>query len=854
MKSNQEENKMNKTYYVRCCLSLAAALVVSSAQAFNWSDYSAGADVLVSENATATDADMSTINSYSKLRFTSGTTITFDISGDVSLVCPVAATGTVVKCGAGTLTIAASSAESEETFKDVDFEVKAGMLKMPQDSSLSDFTVGKVTIDEGGTFMTRPRKAIIIDGGLWGAGIITNTATTGDSQLRVNNESATPCVFSGRILGNGIRWFSNGNAHLTGRSSNFSGDFAQTDGGESAEGRGTVGFVKIGNPGEESSIGSGSGLVSREHAARMLYLGTGETTSKNYSYYDRYSTGIHYWDAGAHGGVTFTGEWKNGLGYFERLVLTGSNTVPCVIQGEWTGDSGTNATYVTKRGSGTWRFADNSRRDLSGVIAVEDGTLEFETIAEANENCSLGRAMCLQLPYSAKKRNASKDVDYAYLLGTTSSTGTMAYVGSADGICRSRPFAVTGRGRLSNAGTGRLSLADAFAATADGGTFVLDAPAGGTNSFALVRDGAAGGALSVEKTGAGVWALDGTNTFSGSLAVKEGTILVRNLPCTWFRFTVMETAYGRYKRLGGAAPTSSNDANTEIQELALYDANGVRRNVNMAFDDTYADVTSLPAGHACWTRAGTIISATGRDGDKMFDDIGTGNGCCIYYKDGNDKNMAVRLDTPSSWIPVVMHLDPQVAPITAFDVLTKSGTANGRTPIAYKFEVSHDGWDWRTVYTETNTPAASAQCWLSDPNESFTAGAVRPGKGFATGERTFATGEILPNVSAVSVASGATLEAQGDIELKTLCVDASGTGNGTVRGFAFVETGTLHVTEYDMSSSALKIPMLFENCTGLDNLSNWSLVVNGAVCRTYRVRAMSDGVVILPPGLMIFIR
>lgn len=844
---------MNKTAHVRCFLSLAAAFVALSAQAFNWSDYSEGADVLVSENATATDYDMSIINSYSKLRFNFGTTITFDISGDVFLSCPVAATGTVVKCGTGTLTITASAAESEETFKDVDFEVKAGMLKMPQDSLLSDFTVGKVTIDEDGTFMTRPRRSIIIAGGLWGSGIVTNSATTKDSQLRVNNQSATPSVFSGRILGNGIRWFSNGNAHLTGMSSNFSGNFEQNEGGDFSEGCGTVGFVKIGNPGEESSIGSSSSIGSREHGSRMLYLGAGETTSKSFIYWGRYTDGVHYWDAGAHGGITFTGEWINSKNRFERLVLTGSNTVPCVINGKWTGDSITNATYVTKRGSGTWRFA-HRYRELSGVIAVEDGTLEFETIAEANENCSLGLATCLQLPYSAGKRDPSKDVDYAYLLGTPSSTGTMAYVGSADGICRSRPFAVTGRGRLSNAGTGRLSLADAFAATADGGTFVLDAPAGGTNSFALVRDGAAGGALSVEKTGAGVWVLDGTNTFSGSLAVKEGTLLVRNLPCAWFRFTVLETAYGRYKRLGGAAPTSGNDANTEIQELALYDANGVRRNVNMEFHTTYADVTSLPAGHACWTRAGTIISGDGRDGDKMFDDIGTGNGCCVYYKDGNNKTMAVRLDTPSSWIPIVMHLDSQIAPITAFDVLTRLGTAIGRTPVAYKLEVSHDGWDWRTVYTETNTPAASATHWFSDPDESFTAGAVRPGKGFATGERIFAAGEILPNVSAVSVASGATLEAQGDVELKTFCVDASGAGNGTVRGFAFAQTGTLQVTGYDMSSGAPKIPMLFENCTGLGNLSNWSLVLNGAVCGTHRVKVAEDGIVIVPPGFVITIR
>ena len=49
------------------------AAVPFLACAFNWSDYPAGAVVTVTGNATATDADMATINAYSKLCFASGT-------------------------------------------------------------------------------------------------------------------------------------------------------------------------------------------------------------------------------------------------------------------------------------------------------------------------------------------------------------------------------------------------------------------------------------------------------------------------------------------------------------------------------------------------------------------------------------------------------------------------------------------------------------------------------------------------------------------------------------------------------------------------------------------------------------
>ena len=103
---------------------VAAVLLAASAQAFNWSDYPAGAVVTVTGNATATDADMATINSYAKLCFASGTRLTFDISGDESLTCPVAATGTIVKCGTGSFALTASALNgSMNRLRYIDFEV-----------------------------------------------------------------------------------------------------------------------------------------------------------------------------------------------------------------------------------------------------------------------------------------------------------------------------------------------------------------------------------------------------------------------------------------------------------------------------------------------------------------------------------------------------------------------------------------------------------------------------------------------------------------------------------------------------------------------------------------------------------
>jgi hypothetical protein len=104
------------------------------------------------------------------------------------------------------------------------------------------------------------------------------------------------------------------------------------------------------------------------------------------------------------------------------------------------------------------------------------------------------------------------------------------------------------------------------------------------------------------------------------------------------------------------------------------------------------------------------------------------------------------------------------------------------------------------------------------------------------------------------VAAGATLEALGDVELKTLSVDASGAGNGTVRGFAFASAGVLDVTGPASFGGRLDVPFAFEDCTGLENISKWTLKIDGATTRKYGVVASPTGVSLFSQGTIIVIR
>ena len=82
-----------------------------------------------------------------------------------------------------------------------------------------------------------------------------------------------------------------------------------------------------------------------------------------------------------------------GDGFNQRFILTGANASECVIAGPIKKymDNGTNCNWrFIKKGSGVWRFSNVANTEMAGVIAVENGTLRYDSIADAGRVCSLG--------------------------------------------------------------------------------------------------------------------------------------------------------------------------------------------------------------------------------------------------------------------------------------------------------------------------------------------------------------------------------------------------------------------------------------------------------------------------------
>jgi hypothetical protein len=112
----------------------------------------------------------------------------------------------------------------------------------------------------------------------------------------------------------------------------------------------------------------------------------------------------------------------------------------------------------------------------------------------------------------------------------------------------------------------------------------------------------------------------------------------------------------------------------------------------------------------------------------------------------------------------------------------------------------------------------------------------------------------------ISVAAGARLAVTGGdaITLRDgikLTVDGSA-GAGTFANMVFPENGTLELVNVPEFSGSLEMSITGENATGLDNISNWGLSVNGIVQNgtKYRCRYSNGKIVMYRPGTVVVFR
>ena len=786
------------------------------------------------------------------------------------------------------------------------FHVKQGELDFGASwGAKINHTFKRLIVEENATVYCMASGSMYFKG-IWGGGTIVGPAgssvkfyiSRSPEQYNDHENKDEPTVFSGKITGNFNSFIPYGSTLFTGVESDFTANVLEIYGMSAARTNATCGFMHLGTKGTASSLGTPGTVSLTRGNVIMKYLGTtDEETNRDFTFYDSSAAPLVV-DAGSSGSLTLNGVLQHQTKVYNqhRVTFSGSNlSAVSVVSNKFTSTtepvSGEQCSFfVRKSGPGTWRFADRSADSaLSGVVGVDGGTLEFETIRNIGEQCSLGDATDLYEDSGNVVTNLHT-VPYAHFIGGAESDAVFSYVGSEVPYIENRPVAVTGNGRF-QAGNCEAFGWKGFMGIGTGEKRITYACAAGqTNLVANVTDanGGAEGTLSVVKDGPGDLVLSGDLSFGGDIIAKGGgTLRVRDLngaSYEYYRLVMKETAAGsplpEYAHFQIYTTTSSKGNGSRmvaLSEFGLYDSSGTRLN-QYAYTSTNSSTVTVQPAHSAMEHADQAIFGTSSNAGSLhfgrLFDCSTGSGSYTYMR-WSDNQKYLRPDDPSTWMKIVVRLPKEKAGAASFDLnyvfpFSETADTDARTqPTAFSIEGSADGMNWTELYATNNVvfEAPNYYFWLSSMTSAFTNEAfassnkMKPELAWhgriplaSTADATSYT--VLDNVRAIGAAAGTKLVFESENgsrkAVSGLKVDVAD-GIGTFENFALAANGTLYVDGVG-NANVQVIPGDLSGIANLGNASGWSLSVNGAPTARYKFTLKADGIKLFRKGIRVSFR
>ena len=737
--------------------------------------------------------------------------------------------------------------------------VSGGRLILDWDD-VTKCSIDSLTVDFGAVVDIHSSKTLVTRK-FFGSGEITSS-TKGALQTFSNANMMSD--FSGKLTGN-LKLTSCSVILLKGTESTNTGA-VYVLGNENADMNhdSRLGVAKLGKEGETASAGAGSEInfgQQTSYPGGLLYLGNGEESNRNLMLMSAKPNAFPYIDGGAFGGLNLTGEIeinsKSSLN--SRFGLCGSNVTDCVFATKMTEIDDANGNHVSfhivKRGSGTWKLDPKATSTWSGAITVEEGTLKFCSLKEAGVFCALGYATNLFECYTGAFDENCR-VDWAIALGSDDGKeGTMEYAGNESVLCTTRPIVLKGDGRILHNAETRFAFKGI---TSDGEkpkTLTLDGSGFGENIISGLDD-SEGGKISVRKKGTGRWILSANASIRGNIDVQSGTLCVMAPPSSyeWFRFTDMQVYTNTVTTKDGEILYGDPPSSTfYMREMAFFDEDGISQSIGLNCVEDWRNIQPGEFAYAKDPMKGSISNW-----DKLFDDAGNS-----YVS--VDVGKAPNRDDESSWFSLVFRMPENSNPVKTFDLEWNTSSAGAgalKHPADFKMEGSVDGLHWVEIFSTNNVVSPGSGNWLYDKKGGFSAGSLAAAKedstkrkhGFSFAQPEF-DNDLMDQVGIVSVAADATLKSIGGSQtIKKFGFDMA-SGGGTVDGFSFAEEGTLHLDNVVSGGTILEKKFTPVNCTGVANLSNWTLLVNGAATSKYSASVSEDGKVRLTAvGMRLIVR
>ena len=727
----------------------------------------------------------------------------------------VSGSGELIKSGAGTLTLNGSSSHSGGT------SLTSGSLTLGHDNALGTGAL---------TFAT-PGLTLGVSGN---RSIANNLVLSNNATLATSSNSFT---ISGNITGTG-KLTKTGTGTLTlGGNNTFSGGF------EISGGSGQNSIIKA-----SSSQAFGTGLVSilggPATTGSTLDL-NGQSLTNDISILNK-NSGVN--DEGAiintnittpatlNGTVTIGGEiYAGGDGdiNFNSLVSGGLNNIYSIY----------------KRGSGTWRFA-NDANIFDGFFYLIGGAVEVTSLANNGSASSLGQVSSSQ--NYLKFGFGSSGGGILRFVGTTASTsnrifeilGSTTTTNKIEASGASSSATLTLNGNLSPARSGSFS-------------FSLGGTNTGANTYSgIISNGS--GTLSLVKEGAGFWKLTGANTYTGSTIISAGELMVTNtltsssgvsvssgatlsgtgtLPSTTVSGThAPGTSPGLQTVSGNLTYAGGSSINMEFVSNAIGTRGTDHDAIDVTGDLTFNATTALnlafnATGSAVdWTDAFWRYSRTGGNGWKLFEVSGNVTGLSnvtlTLPSAALDKNgitlSSARNGSTVAFALVQVGTGVYLTYTVTSNTITWTGTTNS-------------SWGTTTNWSPNGTPAVenSVVIGTSSNPPTFT--------GTATYRQLTVNSGAFLNLAASSImriygdlTANSTVSGDGTLEL-------NGTTAQTITG-----TGTVHHLKINNSSGGVTIATGSNKLyvTGVLTPTSGVLTTNGNL--VFRSTATAEGTVGTP--------
>ena len=210
---------------------------------------------------------------------------------------------------------------------------------------------------------------------------------------------------------------------------------------------------------------------------------------------------------------------------------------------------------------------------------------------------------------------------------------------------------------------------------------------------------------------------------------------------------------------------------------------------------------------------------------------------------------------PASYLGLEVRFRDTDGPISGY---TFGYARNDGRPTDWTLEVSDDGKAWTTVDERSDVPSPSGDTGVFCDGTTYATVEPNPPPAESFHIMGYLREGLTPSATALSV------QVDGDAKLNlkaftggqsvgALTYDAA-LGAGEIENAVFAANGTLYYTSASgKPARGTVLPYVLTNCSGLENLANWSVVINGKAT-AWRVSIQNGLPTLIPPGLIIVVQ